>query len=160
MRKIQVLALTLVACVALTSAASATTVITYAPADGNLNAANAVEGITTLEIKSAGGNFVPGNAAPGVFLPPFDTINANKLFVLKTDGFNDINFGNVVTPGLNIDQLGADMSIDGSLKQGGGLAGDGPGPSEGLDIVVVPEPGSIALIGFGLLGLLSFRRKR
>ena len=50
------------------------------------------------------------------------------------------------------------MSVNGSLTPDG--SGNNALDAQGLSVVVVPEPTSVALIGFGLLGLLSFRRKR
>lgn len=171
MRKFQVLALTLLTCVALTAAANAEVSIVYyptaidSPAWGNNPAGTLIADtsdrtITTLEIISAGNNFTPATADSSQFSPPFDIINEGKLFKLAAGdaAFSNINFGQAVTAGLSEEALLADMSINGSLTPDG--SGNNALDAQGLNVVVVPEPTSVALIGFGLLGLLSFRRKR
>ena len=76
MRKFQVLALTLITCVAFTAVANAEVSLVYYPADANspawgengagtLIADSTDRSITTLEIISAGGNFTPAGAAAG-----------------------------------------------------------------------------------------------
>ena len=171
MRKFQILALTLITCVAFTAVANAEVSLVYYPADANSpawgeNAAGTLianssdRSITTLEIISAGGNFTPAGAAAGAFAPPFDIISETKLFKLSAGAgaYTNLNFGTVVKAGLGGDALVSDMSINGSLTPDG--SGNNALDAQGLSVVVVPEPASVALIGIGLLGLLSFRRKR
>ena len=134
--------------------------VIYDPASGNLSLDSPSRSVTTFEAKSAGNLFIPGNVAPGVIAPPFDLITPAKLFKLSAGAgaYTNLNFGTVVKPGLDEAALVADMSVNGSLTPDG--SGNNALDAQGLSVVVVPEPTSVALIGFGLLGLLSFRRKR
>ena len=108
MRKFQVLALTLITCVAFTAVANAEVSLVYYPADANspvwgengagtLIADSTDRSITTLEIISAGGNFTPAGAAAGAFAPPFDIISETKLFKLSAGAgaYTNLNFGQV-----------------------------------------------------------------
>ncbi|MDG2381492.1 MAG: hypothetical protein P8N76_07450 [Pirellulaceae bacterium] len=118
-----------------------------------------MENLIPLQIKSAGGYFIPDNQTPGVPLPPLGAPTANKLFVLKTGEFNEINFENVGTPGLKLEELQDDMSIYDSLKYGGRLAGDRSDPSKGMVSMLVPKPGTALFCGLELLALSCFRRQ-
>ena len=131
-------------------------VVVYDPGTGNLSVADNGVGITTLELKSAGKLFIPGNINAGIIAPPFDVITTEKLFKLSTGGFNSIDFGPVVPAGISAEALLADMDANGSILPRGGLT-DAPGG--GPYVYVVPEPSTIALIFCGLLGLLGLRRK-
>jgi hypothetical protein len=131
-------------------------VVVYDPGTGNLSVADNGVSITTLELKSAGNLFIPGNIAAGVISPPFDVVSPSKLFKLSTGGFSSVDFGNIVPTGISPEALLADMDVNGSILPSGGLnAAAGGGPY----VYVVPEPSSIALIFCGLLGLLGLRRK-
>jgi hypothetical protein len=133
--------------------------VIYDPASGNLSLDSPSRSVTTFEAKSAGNLFIPGNVAPGVIAPPFDLITPAKLFKLSAGAgaYNSIDFGNVLPGGLGGDAIAADMSISGSLTPDG--SGNNALDAGGLDIVVVPEPSSILLVGFGLMALLGLRRR-
>ena len=123
----------------------------YNPETGNLSLDAAGKQVTTLEMLSAAGNFT-GTAADGLVAPPFDVFSPKKYFLLKTAGIGDTDLGNALPTGLGADALAADLTVQGSVKPQGGLGA--------VDLHVVPEPTSLALIGAGLLGMLSIRRKR
>ena len=171
MLRLQELALTLIICITFTAAANAEVSLIYYPSDmnspvfgengaGTLIIDSTDRSITTLEIISAGGNFTPAGAAAGAFAPPFDIISETKLFKLSAGAaaYTNLNFGQVIKPGMDCASLVADMSVNGSLTPDG--SGNNALDAQGLSMpLCVPEPGSLALISFGLLGLLSFRRR-
>ena len=169
MLRLQGLALTLIICLAFTAVANAEVSLVYYPTDlnspawgdngaGTLIIDSTDRSITTLEIISAGGNFTPAGAAAGAFAPPFDIISETKLFKLSAGAgaYTNLNFGQVLKPGL-CPLLLTDLTVNGSLTPDG--SGNNALDAQGLSMPCIPEPGSLALISFGLLGLLSFRRR-
>ena len=171
MLRLQELALTLIICITFTAAANAEVSLIYYPVDvnspafgengaGTLIIDSTDRSITTLEIISAGGNFTPAGAAANVFAPPFDIISETRLFKLSAGAaaYTNLNFGQVIKPGMDCASLVADISASGSLAPDG--SGNSALDAQGLNMpLCTPEPGSLALISFGLLGLLSFRRR-
>lgn len=122
----------------------------YDPASGNLKLDAAGVKVTTLEIQSAAGMFT-GSAPAGLVSPPFDVFSPKKYFLLKTTGIGDTDLGNVLPTGLSGQALGADLSVNGSKLPSGGLGA--------VNLNVVPEPSSLALLVLGGLGMLRIRRK-
>lgn len=162
MRKAQVLfsaALVLI-CGTIASAAIPTTgktgddIITliYDPADGKLSLDAAGKQLTALEVLSAGSNFT--GAKPAQVSGLFDVFTPAKFFVLKPGDarFGDQDFGAPMKAGLSMDAVAADLSVSGALFPQGGLGS--------VDLMYVPEPSSMGLLGLGLLGLIRARRNK
>ena len=87
-------------------------------------------------------------------IPPgaFDNdVDANIFKATFGSSFGSISFGNVARTGLSEDFVVNDLTVVGSLEGGGGL-GD-------VDLVYVPEPSTLALLVFGVLGGLLVRVK-
>ena len=61
----------------------------YDAAYGNMSFDTGGLGVTTLEIRSASGLFMPSNIAPGIITPPFDVITNEKLFKLSTSNISE-----------------------------------------------------------------------
>ncbi|MCA9167395.1 MAG: PEP-CTERM sorting domain-containing protein, partial [Planctomycetales bacterium] len=95
--------------------------------------------------------YFTGSPPDGLVQPPFDVFTPTKYFLLKTDGIGDTDLGNVLPAGLSRDALGADLTVQGSLKPSGGLGI--------VSLYLVPEPSSVLLLEFGLLGMLGLRRQ-
>ena len=115
--------------------------------------------ITTWEHKDMGGLFNCDNLAAGALPGLFDVCNGDKLFKLEPDGFSEIDFGNLLPPGMGVREVAQLGMINGSL-----LAGGEGGRLDALDpdspyIFDVPEPSSAVILS-GALGLFWFRRRR
>jgi hypothetical protein len=77
-----------------------------------------------------------------------------KIFKMDFGGFADVSFGLLALPGLEEAFLANDLTVTGSYKEGGGIEGH-------VDLYVIPEPGTLVLLGMGALaGLLFWRRRR
>ncbi len=57
--------------------------ILYDPSNGNLSVNSPARSVTTFEVKSDSGLFLPENLSPGVLNPPFNLISPSKLFKLS-----------------------------------------------------------------------------
>ena len=66
--------------------------------------------------------------------------------------FGSLSFGNVAQTGLSEDFVASDLTVVGSLAGGGDL-GD-------VDLIYIPEPSTVTLLGLGLVGALLFRRRQ
>jgi hypothetical protein len=115
--------------------------------------------MTSLNISSPAGLFradVTKDDIP-VLSGAFDNYDENNLFMATFGGsFNDVPFvtsagEGIMKTGLSSDAILGDFLTTGSLEGGGSLAA--------MDLVYVPEPSALVLLGVGLLGLLAWRRR-
>ncbi len=120
----------------------------YNPANGNLSLDSAGKTLTTLQVTSASGVFT--GRKPAQLNGDFDVYVPGKLFMMDPEGFGDEEFGFTVLPGLDAG-LARDLSIDGSVHGGGNLGAP--------DLIIVPEPAAVALVGLGLLSLVGVARR-
>ena len=82
----------------------------------------------------------------------FDNDADNNIFKATFgSSFGSLSFGNVAQAGLGEDFVANDLTVVGSLAGGGDL-GD-------VDLIYVPEPSTIAILGLGILGALVLRRR-
>jgi hypothetical protein len=120
---------------------------------GDLSLVTGPERLSTLEIRSSDSLFQP-EFAEG-FDGLFDVKRSDKLFKMDVSGFGDWELGSVLPAGLVLDELRGDLSIDGSLADGGRLSG--------VLIEAVPEPNSVLLTAIGFAALVfsrTFRSQR
>lgn len=132
------------------STAGAQVIVFYGLTDGNLSVVSLRRGITTLEIKAFDDLFIEDKVAPKALSPPFDLITSRKLFKLQPQGFDRINFGNVLPPKRAVWR---ELEFRGSLMhhpnaKKNDLNGDGSA------LVILPA-GPSGILQF-LLGLLTF----
>jgi hypothetical protein len=114
----------------------------YDPATGDVAFYGDGSKLTTLEIVSSDGIFMPENVNAGVLGPPFDVLTVAKLFHLNTSGFESIQLGPVLARGLTYEYLSNDLIFNGSVRPTGLL--------QAIDMLVVPEPA-----GFGMMLMLA-----
>lgn len=116
--------------------------------------------MTSLNITSDPTLFVGGVDKTGVngLGDAFDNYDEGNLFKATFGGsFNDVAFtmkagGGVMNAGLSAADIIAAFMTTGSTEGGGALPR--------MDLVVVPEPSALALLGLGVVGLLAWRRRR
>ena len=128
------------------------TSVTYDPGTGEL-AVDAPAGtdLTSINIDSTAGIFT-GNPAEGLG-GSFDNDADNNIFKATFgSSFGSLSFGNVAQVGLSEDFVANDLTVVGSLAGGGDLGA--------VDLVYIPEPSALLLLGLGAVGMLLARMRK
>jgi len=86
--------------------------VSYNQSTGQVSAEGRGIAFTTLEITTDRDLFLPQHVAPDVIQAPFDRIEPQLLFVLRTGGVRELDFGSVLPTGMSVDDL--DLAINGS----------------------------------------------
>jgi hypothetical protein len=130
--------------------------VVYDPASGRVTA-TAPEGssMTAFELRSQSAVFDGSCDDLG---GPFDVCNSGKVFKLDTEGFGDVDFGQILPAGMSGTALLEDLMADGASKGGGFATG------QGVYLVhadFIPEPLTGSLFAGGvLLSGLALRPRR
>jgi hypothetical protein len=107
--------------------------------------------LTSVNIDSAGRIFT---GAPAQNLGgSFDNDADGNIFKATFgSSFGSLSFGNVAQAGLSQQFVLNDLTVVGSLAGGGALGN--------VDLIYIPEPSTLVLVGLGLLGLAAARMRR
>ncbi|MCA9148444.1 MAG: PEP-CTERM sorting domain-containing protein [Planctomycetales bacterium] len=124
----------------------------YDPSSGELSihAPDSVR-FTAVELRSEGDLFT--GVCTGLS-SPFDVCTTSKVFKLDVKGFGETSFGNALPVGLTSDAIVNDLTIDGATLPNGFNVGTG------VYLATVPEPATVSLVSFAVLGLLAALRRR
>ena len=125
--------------------------ITYNPANGEVGLEAGATDLTSINIDSAAAIFTgePAQNLGG----SFDNDADNNIFKATFgSSFGSLSFGMVAQSGLSEEFIRNDLSAVGSLLGGGDLGV--------VDLNYVPEPSTVVLLGFGVVGLLAVARRK
>jgi hypothetical protein len=122
--------------------------VSYDSKTGALRVVTQAAELTALQFDSEQQLFL-GDAALNLD-GPFDIDRPDKLFVMKLDGFSQLDLGPVLPPGLSLDAVLGDLTIQGAWLGGGAL--------ESTQLYVVPEPSGV-LLGLAAISL-AWRHRR
>ena len=107
--------------------------------------------LTSVNIQSASSIFTgePAQNLGG----SFDNDKDDNIFKATFgSSFGSLSFGNVAQPGLSQDLVAGDLTVVGSLAGGGDLGA--------VDLIYVPEPASLLLLGVGLAMVFVMKNRR
>ena len=102
--------------------------------------------LTSINIDSAAGIFT-GSAAESLGGSFDNDADGNIFKATFGSSFGSVSFGNVAQTGLSKDFVLGDLSVVGSLSGGGDLGN--------VDLIYIPEPGSLVLMLVGIVGLVG-----
>jgi hypothetical protein len=118
--------------------------------DTRITAANPLQ---VIRFKSAGGHFLPGNFnASGFSNTTTDSSTLNGTILGGGSLPDGYDLGHILAAGLDISALTADLTLQWNVSGGGLNLKNG-------DVMLVPEPATLGLIGLGALGLLARRQR-
>lgn len=107
--------------------------------------------LTSVNIDSAAGIFT-GDAAANLGGSFDNDADGNIFKATFGSSFGSVSFGNVAQTGLTKEFVLSDLTVVGSLNGGGDLGN--------VDLIYVPEPGSLLLSVLGIVGLIGVSRRR
>jgi autotransporter-associated beta strand protein len=111
--------------------------------------------VSSLTISSAGGILLGGGASAAFAAGTGATLTSTLLSSALTNspGFSDgFDIGIVLAPGLDAATLTADLTVKYQSLNGGSL--------KTADITFIPEPAGLTIAGWGMVRLLTGRRRR
>jgi hypothetical protein len=123
--------------------------VSYDSQSGQLHVVTRTAPLTALQMDSAQSLFVGGTALN--LDGPFDVDRPDKLFVMKLDGFSELDLGAVLPRGLSLERVRDDLTIQGAWLGGGALAES--------QVAVVPEPTARRLLALAVLSPAWLRRR-
>jgi hypothetical protein len=107
--------------------------------------------LTSINLESAASIFT-GDAAENLG-GDFDNDSDNNIFKATFgSSFGSLSFGKIAQPGLSQEFVLGDLTVIGSLEGGGEV-----GP---VDLIYIPEPSAIVLLGLGCVMVMTLRRRR
>ena len=124
----------------------------YDPSTGELGVdTSAGTELTSINIDSAAG-ILTGDSAQNLGGSFDNDADANIFKATFGSSFGSLSFGNVAQAGLSADFVARDLTVIGSLAEGGDLGA--------VDLIYIPEPSTITLLGLALAGALVLRRRQ